>query len=435
MVSAPDRGERVRILRLAAGGDGVGRLADGRTVFGPRTAPGDLVELTGERPAARFVRARAGDLLEAGAARVTPRCRHYVADDCGGCQFQHLEYAAQLEAKRVILADALSRIGRLTVAVPPVVGAGDPWRYRTRITLAIGPGRRLAGFHPHDQPARVFDLERCEIAVPPLMALWAALRPALHRLPQDASHLVLRLDRDGGLHVIVRARGHRAWTGGRRLADDLAARGTSATVWWHPEGGAPRVVSGERELFPVTVFEQVHPDLGDRVRYWAIERLAPGATDHAWDLYAGIGETTVALSAAGATVESVESDRRAVEFAEARSRTRYAGTASTPGPGVTRHLGRVEDVVGALRDPSLVIANPPRAGIDPGVLDVLILRRPRRIAYISCDPATLARDLARLCSAGGGPGAGPPYRLCAVQPFDLFPQTAHVETVGMLELA
>jgi 23S rRNA (uracil1939-C5)-methyltransferase len=130
-----------------------------------------------------------------------------------------------------------------------------------------------------------------------------------------------------------------------------------------------------------------------------------------WDLYAGIGETTLKLIDRGATVESVELDRRAVAEAEAR------------GPVACRHTGRVEDVLGELHKPDLVIANPPRIGMDERVTTELSRLLPRRLVYISCDPATLARDLQRMQC----------FRLELVQAFDLFPQTTHVETVVVLE--
>ena len=444
----------VRILRLAAGGDGVGKLETGKTVFVPRTAPGDLVELTGAREHARFTRARIAQLLEPGPGRVEPRCLHYYRDDCGGCQWQHLGTAVQREAKRALVAETLERIARLHVAVPPVIAGDAEWGYRGRIALAIGPGRRYAGFHPLDRPDRTFALERCELAAPGLMTLWAALRSHLGLLPPDVEQVVLRLARDDGLHVIVKARGDQAWGRARELSLRVHDAGVAATIWWQPAGGAARVVGGATDPFPAAVFEQVNPELGDRIRDFAIAWLGDVRSGHVWDLYAGIGDTTDRLHAAGATVESVELDNRAVDFAERRWRAAPSESADSQRPnpaGVIRHIGRVEDLVGTLRDPGAVIANPPRAGLDPRVTASLLERRPARIVYVSCDPATLARDLGRLCGTIAeppsrraaeppGPAAEPPnrptvepYTLASVQPFDLFPQTAHVETVALLE--
>ena len=432
--------EVVTIERLAAGGDGVARLADGRATFVPRTAPGDRVLLGQLRTFSRYARARIATLEEAGPGRVTPPCPHYTRDDCGGCQLQHLAPARQRELKREIVADALARIGRLDVPVPPVVASEADWHYRSRITLTPGPGRRFAGFHPVDRPDRVFDLEHCHIAAEPLMALWRVLRTQLQLLPADTTALVLRTDRTGGLHLVVKATGKQAWSKGKALHERLSGAGVAAAVWWQPEGGAPRVVGGDREAFPATVFEQVHPALGDRIRAHALAALGEVRGAHVWDLYAGIGEATDALVAGGATVESVEADRRAVEVGARRGHAPRPGREESQRPepaGVIRHVGKVEDVVASLRDPAAVIANPPRGGMEAAVTRELLARGPARIAYVSCDPATLARDLNRLCFPGLDVPVrrGTGYRVTSVLPFDLFPQTAHVETVVLLEAA
>jgi 23S rRNA (uracil1939-C5)-methyltransferase len=416
----------VAIERLATGGDGVGHLSDGRAVFVPRSAPGDLVELAGIRRHARYARARLGRLVRAGPGRVPPRCGHYQGDDCGGCQLQHLGAAVQLQAKRAIMQDALTRIARLDFPVPPVIPAPAQWGYRHRITLAVGPGRRFAGFHRLDQPASAFPLERCEIAAPEVQALWLLVRPHLQLLPPDAGHLVLRLDREGNRHIIVRSRGEQAWGRAAGLAQRLGAD-QRVTLWWHPDGGAPRVVGGISGARSAPVFEQVYPEFADRIRAHALDRLEPLAGLHAWDLYAGVGDATRALVARGATVESVELDPRAVELAEHEGE---AGEPAADRPRVVRHAGKVEEVGPRLQAPDVVIANPPRTGMGAEVVAQLLARRPRRLAYVSCDPTTLARDLGRLCAPAPGTAG---FRLAGLQSFDLFPQTAHLETVALLE--
>ncbi|MBA3521544.1 MAG: class I SAM-dependent RNA methyltransferase [Gemmatimonadales bacterium] len=404
----------VRILRLAAGGDGIGKLPDGRTVFVPRTAPGDLVELQAVREHKRFARARAGLLLEPGADRVEPRCPHYLRDQCGGCQLQHLAPDAQREARRGFVGDAIRRLARRALADPPIVPSPRVYDYRTKITLAVEPGGRRIGLHPHDRPDQVFDLHWCHITVPELMELWQVAQRLRPLFPPRLQQVVLRLDRAGARHLLFRVSGaEEAWNGATRLHAELERRNAPATIWWQPEPGAARAMAGAEEAYPATVFEQVHPEMGDMVRQFAVEALAPAAGSHVWDLYAGIGETTALLVGAGAVVESVESDRRAVAEAEAR------------GPAARRHTGRVEDVLGELQPPDGVITNPPRTGMDQRVTTALEQGGPARLVYVSCDPATLARDLARV----------PAYRLTAVRCFDLFPQTAHVETVAVLERA
>jgi len=402
----------VRILRIATGGDGVGRLEDGRTVFVPRTAPGDLVELTHVREHRRYARARLGRVLQPSPDRVEPRCPHYVQDDCGGCQLQHLNSAAQREARRTIVGDALRRIAKLEVGDPELVPATEEFEYRTKITLHADADGRI-GLHPLDQPDRVFELVRCHITRAELMSLWRELSSRRELLPRGLRQIVLRLDRREERHVVMVTRDDTAWDGGAALLDALESQGDGVTLWLQPEGGEARAIAGTDQPFPATVFEQVHPAMGDRVRAHAIAGLSEVAGRQVWDLYAGIGETTAALARAGASVESVESDARAVAEAEAR------------GPRAKRHVGRTERVVARLGAPDLVITNPPRTGMDERVTAALATAAPRRVVYISCDPATLARDLTRL----------PDFKLHSVVAFDLFPQTAHVETVAVLDRA
>ena len=401
----------VRILRLAAGGEGVGKLPDGKTVFVPRTAPGDLIEIGDVRQHKRFARAKFGRLIEASAERVEPRCPHFVEDECGGCQLQHITYETQLKIRSTLVGDALRRLARQEASDPPITPATKTYDYRTKVTLHVSSDGKKIGLHRYSRPDQVFDLKWCHITVPELMELWQGLRALRPLLPPGLTQLILRMDRTGGRHVVLRIGPGEVWPGFQQLRRELTRRNISATVWYQPEGGAARAFAGAGEAFPATVFEQVNPEMGDQVREFAVYQLGDVGGRRVWDLYSGIGETTVRLIGLGATVESVELDRRAVAEAEAR------------GPSARRHTGRVEDLLGELRPPDLVVANPPRTGMNERVTAELSRLAPERVVYISCDPATLARDLQRM----------PGLRLTRVQAFDLFPQTSHVETVAVLE--
>ena len=362
----------VRIHGIAGGGDGVGTLPDGRAVFVPRTAPGDRITLREVRLSRRFARARLASILEPAPGRVSPECPHYDADECGGCQLQHLGVETQRAARRRLVGDALRRIGHLEVDDPPLEPSDREWAYRTRISLTVepaGPGRPTTriGFHPIDQPTRVFDLTRCSIARPELNALWHGIGPRRGLLPSDADRVVLRVDRTGGGHAVVQTSGTTTWTRAGELGTALWESGISASLWWEPEGGAPRVLFGAREPYPATVFEQVHPVMGDRVRTYAVRQLGNLSGVHVWDLYAGIGETTTLIGEAGGTVESVELDRRAVLMAEQRG----------PSEGVTRYAGRVEEWIARLRPAGAAIANPPRTGLAEEATNGLLAARPR----------------------------------------------------------
>ncbi|HKP30418.1 MAG TPA: hypothetical protein VJU15_13485, partial [Gemmatimonadales bacterium] len=196
--------ESIRVLRIAAGGDGVGRLADGRTVFVPRTAPGDLIEPADLRLHARFARATLGRLVEPGPGRVVPRCAHYRDDECGGCQLQHLDPPSQHAARRAIAGDALRRIAKLSLDDPELESWGSDWNYRSRITLAVDTQRRIAGFHRVGDADGVFPLVRCEIADERLNGAWGLVSAASAEWPPALSHIVLRLGRDDRVHVVFR---------------------------------------------------------------------------------------------------------------------------------------------------------------------------------------------------------------------------------------
>lgn len=412
----------VTVEAIAAGGDGVGRLPDGLTVFVPRTAPGDVAEiaLTELRP--RYARARLVRLAAASAVRVAPPCTHYTADRCGGCQLQHLASAAQREAKRRIVGDALRRVAKREVGDPEIVASPADWRYRSKLTLAAR-GARI-GLHPFDRPQDVFDLDDCPITREPLMALWRRVREQRRHFPTGLVRVVLREDRDGGRHVIVEGDAARPWDAAplaRAVGDD------GVSFWWRPRGGAARVVAGRRGGFPALAFEQVNRALGGRIRADALAALGEMVGRVAWDLYSGVGDTAAALAGAGATVWAVEVNRTAVEWGRRGTEALEAAEETRATGHVHWVTARVEEALHRLPEADVVVANPPRAGLARRVAEWLEgwagRHAGRRLVYVSCDPATLARDLARM----------PSLALVSVTAYDLFPQTSHVETLAVLE--
>jgi 23S rRNA (uracil1939-C5)-methyltransferase len=404
----------VTITRIAVGGEGVGRLSDGRVVFVPRTAPGDRIRLReGTLHRHRnFARAELGEIVEAGPGRVAPPCPHYVHDHCGGCQLQHLAYDEQLKAKRAIVGDTLRRIGKLDLPEPEIVEALEEWRYRAKISMEA---KALAvGLHPYDRSNFVFPLADCHITDFRLMALWRALRIRLALLPQPLTRLTLRLDREGRRHIIAESAGE-PWLNAEDLRGALVGTVDGEVVcWWQPVDGAARVVAGPATGFPATAFEQVNSGMGIITRRWAVEQLGDVRSQTVWDLYGGIGDTAALLVERGASVVSVDADEKAVSWGRARL------------PAARFIAARAEDVLPSLPVPHAVVVNPPRAGLHWDVSLRLTSDPVPKLVYISCDPATLARDLQRLNIN---------YVVKEVRAFDLFPQTAHVETVAVLEAA
>jgi len=396
---------RVEIASVAAGGDGVGRT-QGLVVFVPRTAPGDVARVR-LAPGKRFARGTLESLDVASGLRVEPPCPHYVVDRCGGCQLQHLSYEAQLAAKGIIIGDALRRIGKRAADDPAVTPSVAQWRYRRKLTLHVRRmgSRWIAGLHPYDDPVAVFDLRDCPITAEAVLAVWAELRPLFPLLPSErALRVAVRL-LEGGASVVVEG-GH-AWP----TADRFFASAPSVTeLWWRPDNGRLRRLAAREGAAAGASFVQVNAAVAAALRAHVLERVRAHGAARVVDAYAGMGETAIPLAADGRQVTAIELDAAAVD--------RFRDRLKAPSRVIT---GRVEDHLDAALPADVVILNPPRAGVDARVTTALSDRGqlPRAIVYVSCDPATLARDVARL----------PGYRVASLRAYDMFPQTAHVETV------
>jgi 23S rRNA (uracil1939-C5)-methyltransferase len=406
---------RVRVDSIAAGGDGVAR-SEGMAVFIPRTAPGDLVDITMESRG-RFARGAVVSLVESSAYRVTPQCEHYTRDRCGGCQLQHMTYESQLRAKRTIVVDAMQRIGKRDVSTVSVVPSPSPWGYRTKLTLALRwVGHRwLAGLHRYDDPDNVFQLERCPITDDRVLAIWRDILEASMLFPR-ARQLrgAVRLTDDGASFLLE---GGKQWTGARELAERV--RGLT-TVWWEAAGSRRRLVVDRRAVpterggddeakSPDASFTQVNAEAAKLLVGHVMALVMAHSPVTAIDAYAGAGATAIALAERQVRVTAIESDAAAARWVASRL------------PQGSRSLvARVEDAIEEALPADVVILNPPRAGVDERVTAALSATPTRpAVVYVSCNPATLARDVLRL----------PRYRIASLTSFDMFPQTAHVETV------
>jgi 23S rRNA (uracil1939-C5)-methyltransferase len=364
--------------------------------------------------------ARAGTL--AGAAGAP--CRFYA--ECGGCTLEHLEYEAQLRAKARIVADALTRIGKLELEPPEVVASPSEFRYRNRVSFAlrrVGAGRVVAGFHALGDPDRIVDIDgSCLLPEEPISRVWDRLRanwgPDARHLPSgERLRLTLRASGAGEVSLLVEG----GFAPGR--PEELLEAVEGLTAIWHRPGtdpaeliaGAPGLpeVWGDEELsLSGAAFLQVNRAAATLLEAHVLDVVGDAAELRVIDAYCGIGLHARRLARAGARVTGIELDPQAVEEA-----------ARGAPVGAEFVEGAVEAVLPARLPADLVILNPPRAGVAPEVAEALVATPPRRIVYISCNPATLARDLARMRSA---------FRLEHVRAFDLFPQTAHVETVVVL---
>ncbi len=435
---------------------GVGRLPDGRVVFVPRTAPGDLLEAEPVRSGKRWLRARPVRILESGPGRVEPPCPLFAR--CGGCQLQHLSGEVQVEAKELIIVDALTRIGGLG-ALPRIEmhPAPAPLHYRSRVAFTLRrPGRHgvVAGFHEEDRPGRILDVDDCCLLPEPvLLRGWRGLRRSwgkgARRLPPGRElRLTLRAVSEAEFVLMVEggdgpSGGETTEQGGCRLVRDVPGL---AAIWHRPgrgegwtliagEGALGEVRQGETVPVRPGAFVQVNRAGSELLHGLTLGEVGEVEGARVVDAYCGVGFYGRRLAAGGARVTGIELDPEAVGIARslATSPTGDArvawggapdGLAAIPRSGSFELLeGRVEERLSEALPADLVLLNPPRGGVAGGVMEALAGARPSKIIYVSCDPATLARDLARL-------GAG--YHVARVQGVDLFPQTAHVETVVTL---
>jgi 23S rRNA (uracil1939-C5)-methyltransferase len=432
MPRADGKAVAVSVLDLTHDGVGVADL-DGRRVFVPDALPGELVEIVPRKRRRKLQEADLVRVVEPSAERVQPECEYF--GKCGGCALQHYAHAAQLRFKQDVVAQALARIARAEPEEWLPAFASRPWHYRRRARLGVkyvpGKSRVLVGFRERSAPY-ITDMARCPVLVPPLDGLLGALAELIaatsvrERLPQieaavgdGASALVLRvLDPPGAADVEAFAA-----FGERHDVDIYLQPGGPATA--APIGRA-RTLTYTLEQFGVTLqflptdFVQVNADVNAELVATAVRLADVQPSDSVLDLYCGLGNFSLPFAQRASTLLGVEGDAGLV----ARAVRNAAGNGVANARFVTADLAQPDwSFLRERRD--LVFLDPPRTGAEVAVAAMGRVA-PRRIVYVSCHPATLARD-ARVLIAEHG------YRLRRVRVFDMFPHTHHVEALALFE--
>ena len=423
MVNAPASGlADITIRSLASDGSGVGELPDGRIIFIPRSAPGDIARVKVTTLKRRWARGQLEEILDPTEERSRPLCSIY--DKCGGCSLQHIPYPEQLKWKENFVLEALSRIGGLEVDEVPVTASPHKSQYRNRMTFTLRRlrgGRVVAGFHGLHRPGHVVDVRReCVLPEPEITSAWMSLREnwgtGARRLPSGGRlRLTLRNSRSGVDLLIEGGKG--TWN-----PEPLMTRVSPISTVWHEasDAGAIELVYGkaheeiwiEKELLLVgDVFLQVNRASAHLLQEHVI--AIAGTPDSAIDAYCGVGHYGRHLANSGTTVVGIDVNGAALTSSCEDKDIKYR---TVEGP-VEEHLANFLPV-------DLLILNPPRSGLERTIPLQILEAPPETIIYVSCDPATLARDLNRLV---------PTYSLAESQAFDLFPQTAHIETVAVLK--
>ncbi len=443
----------LKIIDLGRGGEGVGRYED-LVVFVPGAIPGDTVAVEITAVKKKFARGKILAVEEPSPSRVPARCE--VAGWCGGCDLQHMRYSDQLKYKEKAVRDALVRIGgfrdRVGSLVRPIIGAENPWFYRNKAQFPFGvdEGRVVTGYYARGTH-EVVPAVNCSIQHP----LANRIATEVRRLAEEHGltvykettdegflrHLVIRVGTGSGEALAVLVTRHRTFPEGRELArrlmeavpelvgvvQNINPRQTNVIM-----GKESRVLAGRGSLvdqlgglrFRISPgsFFQVNPEQTEVLYNKVVEYAGLDGTETVVDAYCGIGTIALFLARRAAKVYGIEVVKEAVEDARYNARLNGIGN-------VDFRVGAVEEILQKLASPEhppdLVVLDPPRKGCDEETLEVLVRIGVPRVVYVSCNPATLARDLGWLNRRG--------YTLLEVQPVDMFPHTGHVECCCLLK--
>ena len=408
MVTQPEFYD-IEIFSLVYGGDGLGRLPDGRAVFVPYVLPGEKVRVHVFEGKKSHARARLVEVLSPSPDRITPRCRHF--GDCGGCHYQYLPYDKQLILKRQILVDQLTRLANLSdPPVQPVVPSPLPWNYRNTVQFHLSPAGKVGYLAANSY--RVVEISECHLPQPVLNETWPQL--SLEPYP-SLEEIELRAGADDEVLLVL--------AGNDPLPPEFEVDMRLSAVYLGPE--QPYAMAGD-DFVVMEVLER--PFKVSAGSFFQVNTLQAGAmVNHLLnslplhpqatllDLYCGVGLFSAFLAPRVGRCIGVEVSPWACDD--------FAGNLDEF-DNVELYIGATEEILPALEVAAdLVVLDPPRAGVEKTALQALLTLHPPVIAYVSCDPATLARDARFLISNG--------YTLEQVTPFDLFPQTYHIESISL----
>jgi 23S rRNA (uracil1939-C5)-methyltransferase len=420
----------LEIDALSYGPHGIGRLG-GKAVMVPHTAPGDTVEAQIVESKERYAVGEMLRLIAPSPFRQTPRCPYVGA--CGGCSWQHLRYEAQLKAKQQSVEDALRRIGKLDrFELRPIMPSSNEYHYRRRIRLRINASRKL-GFYGASSHHLV-EIDSCAIAEDHLNRSLESLRRWVRAIKTNIEHLeIITGDEPNQIVAVAQALDELA-TQDKVICEKLVAgdeSGISGVIFrgrdWRKVWGRPtisvKLLSDCTLAVDADVFTQVNPDGNRRILQQLLAAAEFQVGDRILELYSGAGNFTLPIAKRVDNVVAIEGHRPAVSAGKLnaqRSGIDNIHWICSPVPQAVARLKRRQEKF------TKIILDPPRAGAK-GIENDLAALGASKIFYVSCNPTTLARDLAALAKQG--------YELQIVQPIDLFPQTFHVEALAVMERA
>ncbi len=446
----------LEISDLSPNGDGVGRWGDQqRVVFVPNTVPGDQINVRLIRVKPRYAYGKLQHILKESPHRIRPQC--IVADKCGGCQWQSVDYAHQLIAKQDQVIQALERIGQFHApAVDPVLAAPSPFAYRNKVTYPIilnSNSRRVQAGYYRKGSHKLINLNQCPVQDPHFDVFLAEIKEDIQK--QDWSiyneqnhrglirHLSLRIGRRTGeilMTIVI--------NGNQQSIAKISDLKVQAQQWLDQYsqlvgvclnfnsqrtnrifGAETTCIVGQNylhetfagltfQLRPDTFF-QVHTEQAEVLLNTILDHLQLKGDEQVVDVYCGIGTLTLPLAQHVSEIVGIEMQPAAIEQAQVNTSLNQIKNA-------TFEVGAAKDCLGAIPfRPDVILLDPPRKGCHETVIEQILTLKPQNIVYVSCHPATLARDLKLLCQSGD-------YALSRIQPVDFFPQTSHVECVAFL---
>jgi 23S rRNA (uracil1939-C5)-methyltransferase len=398
---------------LAYGGDALGRITSesgSRAVFVPFALPGERVRARIVDEKKNFVRAELIEVLDPSPHRIAPRCKHFTA--CGVCHYQHMTYAAQLSAKEDILRDQLTRIGKIeSPPVKPIVGSPSEWSYRNQVQFHLSQEGKL-GYR--GVRGGVLPISECHLPEAAIDLLWPQLEfepgtpvecVAIRRGEEDDLLLALESEDAAPPELEIEADISVVHLNGD---DAVVLAGNDHSIM---------TVSGRHFKVSAGSFFPVNTSMAEKMVAHLLERLPLTPQTTLIDVDCGVGLFSAFLAPRVGRLIGIESSTSACEdFADNLDEFNHVELYEAPAEDALPHLDA---------QPEGVLVTPNRTGLDRHALDGIVALNPQTIAYVSCDPSTLARDAARLIANG--------YRLKEVTPFDLFPQTYHIDSISLFE--
>ena len=423
------------IERLAHDGRGVAHSANGKTVFVDQALPGEHVDVAVHLTRKRFDEAHIKSLLTTSEQRVTPPCPHF--GHCGGCDLQHLNVDAQRAHKRDVVRDLFARQGITLKDIGSIQGDDQGYRRRARLGVKVdSQGNTRLGFraaHSH----RLVDIERCPVLVDSLQQLLTPLRELLGTLeaPRQVGHIELLATATTQVVLVRQLKEHsqdaerwQVFAQHQQVALGTWLGRDTPTLHWNsaaPVLEESLVLDGQTPLslsFAPGDFLQVNAQVNQQIVARVIEWLAPQPEQKILDLFAGIGNFSLPIAAAGAKVHAVEGNPAMV--ARIAINAKHNGLMVSGQQADLSDPGSVKQLLDEHADSDALVLDPPRSGGE-AICQALARHPVAKVVYISCDPATLARDAAHLVHAG--------YRVKQVAVADMFLHTAHMETLVLFE--